>query len=48
MPKYKVISSRDKVLILIELLENKIPINQLAEKYNIHPTDIYNWRKKLF
>ena len=48
MSKYKVISSREKVLILRELLENKVPINQLAEKYNIHPNDIYIWRKKLF
>ena len=48
MSKYKVISSREKVLILRELFENKVPINQLAEKYDIHPNDIYIWRKKLF
>lgn len=48
MSKYKVISSKEKVLILRELLENKVPINQLAEKYDIHPNDIYIWRKKLF
>lgn len=48
MAKHKFISSKDKVLILRELLENKTPINQLAEKYEIHPNDIYNWRKKLF
>ncbi|MFA5011994.1 MAG: integrase core domain-containing protein [Ignavibacteria bacterium] len=47
MSKYKVISSRGKVLILRELLENKVPINQLAEKHDIHPNDIYIWRKKL-
>ena len=48
MSKHKVISSRDKVMILGELLENRTPLNQLAEKYEIHPNDIYNWRKKLF
>lgn len=48
MSKYKIISSKDKVLILRELLENRTPINQLAEKYNISPNDIYLWRKKLF
>ena len=48
MAKHKFISSKDKVLILRELLENRIPLNQLAEKYEIHPNDIYNWRKKLF
>ena len=48
MSKYKVISSKEKVLILRELLENKVPINQLAEKYDLLPNDIYIWRKKLF
>jgi transposase len=37
-----------KVLVLRELLENNVPISQLAVKHNIHPNDIYNWRKKLF
>ncbi|MBM4177172.1 MAG: transposase, partial [Ignavibacteria bacterium] len=41
-------SSDQKVLILRELLENNIPISQLAEKYNVHVNDIYNWKKKLF
>ena len=35
MAKHKFISSKDKVLILRELLENRIPLNQLAEKYEI-------------
>ena len=30
------------------MLENNVPISQLAEKYNIHVNDIYNWKKKLF
>jgi hypothetical protein len=47
MSKYKVISTGKKILILRELLENKVPINVLTEKYDIHPTDIYIWRKKL-
>ena len=37
-----------KVMILRELLENNVPISQLAEKYNVHVNDIYNWKKKLF
>jgi len=37
-----------KVVILRELLENRVPISQLAEKYGVHPNDIYNWKKKLF
>jgi len=41
-------SPEQKVLILRELLENNVPISQLAAKYQIHPNDIYNWKKKLF
>ncbi len=41
-------TAEQKVMILRELLENNVPINQLAEKYNIHVNDIYNWKKKLF
>jgi transposase len=41
-------SPEQKVIIVRELLENNIPISQLAEKYQVHPNDIYNWKKKLF
>jgi len=41
-------SPDQKVLILRELLENNIPISQLAEKYQVHVNDIYNWKKRLF
>lgn len=41
-------SAEQKVLILRELLENNIPISQLAEKYQVHVNDIYNWKKRLF
>jgi len=41
-------SPEQKVLILRELLENNVPISQLAEKYQVHINDIYNWKKKLF
>jgi len=41
-------SPEKKVLILRELLENNVPISQLAEKYEVHVNDIYNWKKKLF
>ncbi len=37
-----------KTLILRELLENNVQISELAEKYQIHVNDIYNWKKKLF
>lgn len=41
-------TAEQKVIILRELLENNVPISQLAEKYNVHVNDIYNWKKKLF
>ena len=48
MSERKHTSPQQKVIILRELLENQIPISQLAEKYNVHPNDIYIWKKKLF
>ena len=48
MSERKHLSAEQKIVILREHLENSIPISQLAEKYNIHPNDIYNWKKKLF
>ncbi|MEK6552363.1 MAG: transposase [Bacteroidota bacterium] len=41
-------SPEQKVIILRKLLENNIPVSQLAEKYSVRPNDIYNWKKKLF
>lgn len=48
MPERKRQTAEQKVIILRELLENNIPISQLAEKHNVHVNDIYNWKKKLF
>ena len=48
MSKRKHTTPEQKVIILRELLENQTPISQLAEKYQVHANDIYNWKKKLF
>jgi len=48
MGQKKSYTSEQKVLILKELLEDKVPISQLVEKYQVHVNDIYNWKKKLF
>ncbi|MDQ3020196.1 MAG: transposase [Bacteroidota bacterium] len=48
MSERKRYSAEQKVIILRDLLENNIPISQLAEKHNVHVNDIYNWKKKLF
>jgi len=48
MQQRKHYTSEQKVMILRELLENNVPISRLAEKYEVRPNDIYNWKKKLF
>jgi len=44
----KHLTPEQKMVIFRELLENKTPISQLEEKYEIHPNNIYIWKKKLF
>jgi transposase len=48
MKQRKHYTAEQKLMILQQLLENNIPISQLDEKYEVHPNDIYNWKKKLF
>src|SRR4030043_626791 len=48
MQQRKHYTAEQKVMILRELLENNVPISQLAEKYGVRPNDIYNWKKRLF
>ncbi|HRK00452.1 MAG TPA: transposase [Ignavibacteria bacterium] len=44
MSEKKRYTSEQKVIILRELLENNTPISQVAEKFNVHVNDIYNWK----
>ena len=48
MSQKKHLSAEKKVLILRELLDNNVPISQLAEKYQVHVNYIYRWKKQLF
>ena len=48
MSRNKRLTPEQKTLIVRELLENRVSMSELAEKYEIHPNDIYNWKKKLF
>lgn len=48
MRERKHYNPEQKVIIVRELLENNVPISQLAEKYQVHVNDIYNWKKRLF
>ncbi len=41
-------SAKEKMMVLRELLEGKVPIGELSEKYRIHLNVIYNWKKTLF
>ena len=41
-------SPEDKVRILREHLDNNVSVSELAEKYNLHPSMIRNWKKELF
>ena len=42
MQQRKHYTAEQKVMILRELLENNVPISQLAEKYEVRPNDIYS------
>lgn len=42
MEQRKRMSSKEKMMILRELLENKVQIGELSEKYGIHSNVIYN------
>lgn len=48
MRERKHYSPEQKVIIVRELLENNVSISQIAEKYQVHVNDIYNWKKRLF
>lgn len=41
-------SAEQKVQILREHLDNQVSVSDLAEKYDLHPSVIRNWKKELF
>ena len=48
MSQRKHMTGEQKALILRELLDNQIPLSELAEKYHIHINLIHRWKKQLF
>jgi transposase-like protein len=48
MGKRKRYTAEEKMKILREVLEDGKPISQVAEQYELHPNNIFNWRKQLF
>ena len=48
MKNKKTYSAEERAIILREHLEDNISISDLAEKYNIEPSTLYNWKKLLF
>ena len=45
MNKKNHLTADKKVIILRELLDNKVPAGELAEQYGIRINDIYRWKK---
>lgn len=41
-------TQEQKMKILREYLKDRVPISQLAQKYDLHPNVIYSWEKQLF
>lgn len=41
-------SAEKKVEILREHLENQVAVSELAERYHVTPSQIYQWKKQLF
>ena len=48
MDKRKRYTPEEKIKILREILEDGKSISQTAEKYGLHPNNLFNWRKQLF
>jgi len=48
MGKRKRYTAEEKIKILREVLEDGKPISEVAERYGLHPNNIFNWRKQLF
>lgn len=41
-------TAENKVKILREHMDNQVPISELSERYGVHPTMLYKWKKELF
>lgn len=37
-----------KVKVIREHLENQVAISDLCERYQLHPNQVYKWKKELF
>ena len=48
MGKRKRYTAEEKIRILREVLEDGKPISEVADRYGLHPNNIFNWRKQLF
>jgi transposase len=46
--KRKNYTSREKVEILKQHLLEQVPVSDLCDKYDLHPTVFYRWQKEFF
>lgn len=47
MKTRKYLSGEQKAAILKALIEDGTPVSDLAERYDVHPNEIYRWKKLL-
>lgn len=48
MSKRKYLTPEQKVAIVRRHLLEKVPVSDLCEEFDIHPTQYYTWQKQLF
>jgi transposase len=46
--KRKKHTAQEKTAILRDHLINKVPVSDLCDKHDIHPTQFYRWQKSMF
>jgi transposase-like protein len=47
MDKRKRYTAEEKIQILREILEEGKSLSSVADKYKVHPNNVFNWRKQL-
>jgi transposase-like protein len=48
MPTRQYLTPEQKVSILRRHLVEKVPISDLCDEFQVHPTQVYTWQRQLF